>query len=219
VTGIVRASLVVAALALGSVPAWAQIDFSGAWVLDREISGDPSRATFEPSPTPARRALGGFSGGRGGRMGGGRRPSGGGADDGRSDRTLTVDERTRLREIAEFVKGLPSMSIEHSDHSTFTITDAHGRSRLFPTDRTVAPQAFTTVTVDSTTTWDGPHLVTTFRIGASRDLRFTYILVPATRQLALRIELDESGRPRADVPELRLVYKLTPAHATTPKSD
>ena len=44
---------------------------------------------------------------------------------------------------------------------------------------------------------------------------FTDILVPATRQMALRIQLEEAGRSRADVPELKLVYKLTSA---TPKA-
>ncbi len=52
-------------------------------------------------------------------------------------------------------------------------------------------------------------MVTVFTIGPADDLVFTYILVPATNQMALRIRLDESGRPRADVPELRLVYRQT----------
>jgi hypothetical protein len=40
---------------------------------------------------------------------------------------------------------------------------------------------------------------------------FTYVLVPATKQLALRIHLEDSGRTRGDVPELRLIYKLQPS--------
>ena len=33
-------------------------------------------------------------------------------------------------------------------------------------------------------------------------------------QMALRIHLEQSGRPRADVPELRLIYKQRPtAHS------
>jgi hypothetical protein len=51
--------------------------------------------------------------------------------------------------------------------------------------------------------------VTVLTIGPAEDLVFTYILVPATKQMALRIRMDESGRQRADVPELRLVYRLT----------
>jgi hypothetical protein len=52
-------------------------------------------------------------------------------------------------------------------------------------------------------------MVTVYTISPTRDLVFTYILVPATKQMALRIRLDESGRQRTDVPELRLVYRLT----------
>ena len=49
----------------------------------------------------------------------------------------------------------------------------------------------------------------TFHLPPTRELIFTYILVPATKQMALRIKLEDSGRQRADVPELRLVYRLT----------
>ena len=61
--------------------------------------------------------------------------------------------------------------------------------------------------------------MTTYRIGPSRDLLFTYVLVPATKQMALRIALDQSGRQRADVPELRLVYRLKAAATATPKPE
>lgn len=216
---------VLAAILLAAPPLFAQVDFSGSWTLDKEISGDLTHASFEPQQNANRAPRnGGFGGGgfggRGGfgRGGGMRRPSDG-SNDSRGVAALTVDERTRLREIAHFVKTLSTLVIDHTDHSTFTLTDGAGRSRLFPTDGKPAEQAFASTTIDSTTKWDGPHLVTTYRIGPTRDLLFTYILVPATSQMALRITLDESGRQRADVPELRLVYKRKPAAATTPKRD
>ena len=207
----------------------AQTDFSGTWTLDRDISADPSKATFEPRQDKPRGKIGGLTGGIGGlgmrggfggRGGsgdrGGSRGAGGG--DGRNDggngsgvTVLTVDERTRLRELADYVKGLTSLVIVHSDHSTFAVADAQGRSRLFPTDGSTTSHVFSTTTIDSATKWDGPHMVTVFAIGPGHELVFTYILVPATKQMALRIGLDESGRPRADVPELRFVYKLKPA--------
>jgi len=206
-----------ASCSLWAAPASAQVDFSGTWTLDRDISSDITKASFEPAQSQNRRPAVNFGGrgGYGGRMGG-RRATGG--DDSRSG-ALTADERTRLREIADFVKTLSAITIEHTDHSTFTLTDAQGRSRLFPTDGKPVPQAFATTTIDSTTKWDGPHLVTTYRIGSTHDLLFTYILVPATHQMAVRISLDESGRARAEVPELRLVYKQKPAATTTPKPD
>lgn len=207
---------IVTGIVLLSTPADAQVDFSGTWILDREISGDLAKATFEPpSPHQASRAPSGFSGGFGGRsFGGGNRGQGQARGNERRDApgaALTEDERLKLRDVAAFVKTLGSLVIEHTDHSTFTISDGQGRAHLFPTDGTKTPQTFVTATLDSVTRWDGPHMVTDFTVGATHDLMFTYILVPATKQLALRIHLEEAGRPRADVPELRLVYKLQPS--------
>jgi hypothetical protein len=226
------ASLVVFAgfLALSAGRASAQTDFSGTWTLDRDISGDLSKAMFEPQQEKARRNTGGLTGGfgglgmRGGFGGRGRSGDRGGSSDaggdGRNDGSSgngatarTVDERTRLRELADYVKGFASLVIVHSDNSTFAVTDAQGRSRLFPTDGSKTQHALATTTVESTTRWDGPHMVTIYTIGPAHELVFTYVLVPATKQMALRIRMDESGRPRADVPELRLIYKLKPASA------
>jgi len=202
--------LITCGLAVFAAPAAAQVDFSGNWTLDRELSADLTKATFEPQPAQTSRNTG-FSGGFGGRGYGGRsgasRPPSSESRSGNG--ALTVDERVRLHEIAEYVKGFTSLVIDHTDHSTFTVTDAQGRSRLFPTDGTKTQHAFATTTIESTTRWDGPHMVTVYTISPTRDLVFTYILVPATKQMALRIKLDESGRQRTDVPELRLVYRVT----------
>lgn len=206
----------------GADRVFAQTDFSGTWALDREISGDLSKASFEPQQqSQTRRNAGGFSGGFGGRGFGGRNASGGrrsnGADGGgRNGTSLTEEEKARLRDLAAYVRGLASIVIEHTDHSTFTVTDAQKQSHLFPTDGSKTPQAFATTTIDTVTKWDGPHMVTAYTIGPSHDLLFTYILVPATKQMALRVQLDESGRARADVPELKLVYKLKAAPAKAP---
>ncbi|MCU1383454.1 MAG: hypothetical protein JWL71_2151 [Acidobacteria bacterium] len=206
----------VAGVLLGSAPAYAQVDFSGTWILDRAISADLAKVTLEPpAQTQARRMPGGLSGGFGGRgFGGGNRRQGQSGGNERGDSrgaALADEERVRLREVTTFVKTLGTATIEHTDHSTFTVTDAQGHAHLFPTDGTKTPQTFAAAALDTLTKWDGPHMVTVFTIGPTHDLVFTYILVPASRQLALRIQLEESGRPRTDVPELRLVYKLQSA--------
>ena len=209
-------ALVAGALTCSVSPASAQVDFTGKWTLDRDLSADLTKASFEPQQAQAPRNTG-FSGGFGGRgYGGGRSGGSGGSgrrpgdnSGARNGAALTADEHARLREIADYVKGFTSLAIDHTDHSTFTVTDALGRSRLFPTDGTKTQHAFATSTIESTTKWDGPHMVTAYTISSTRDLVFTYILVPATHQMALRIKLDDSGHQRVDVPELRLVYKLT----------
>jgi hypothetical protein len=199
--------ILAAALIVSAAPASAQTDFSGRWVLDKEISADLTKASFEPQVTQQRRNTG-FSGGTGRGGFGGRRSAGGDESRGRFGTTVTPEERARLKEFADYVRSFSTLTIEHTDHSTFTVTDTTGRSRLFPTDGTKTPTALASSTVDSVTKWDGPHMVTVFSIGPAEDLVFTYILVPATKQMALRIRFDESGRARADVPELRLVYRL-----------
>ena len=213
------AAAIFAALLLPAARASAQIDFSGSWTLDRDISSDLAKASFEPQvQSQARRLPGGRTGGAGGfggrgGFGGGRRQGQAGGERGADARNaaLTDEERLRLREVAAYVKALGSIVIEHTDHSTLTVSDAQGHSRLFPTDGTKAPQAFATATLDSVTKWDGPHLETVYTIDPTHDLVFTYILVPASKQMALRIHLEQSGRPRADVPELRLIYKQHPS--------
>jgi hypothetical protein len=205
---------IVAAVALVATPAFAQVDFSGHWTLDRSISSDLTKATLEPpAQSQPRQSTGGFSGrGFGGGVGGGRRQGQTGGTDrtGARGAALTDDERLRLREIAAFLKTLATMDIEHTDHSTLTVSDPQGHAHLFPTDGTKTPQSFATTTIDSVTKWDGPHLETLLTIGPTHDLVLTYILVPATNQMALRIRLEESGRVRADVPELKFVYKRQP---------
>jgi hypothetical protein len=132
--------LIIGLLTLPARQAAAQVDFSGTWTLDREMSADLSKATFEPQQTQTRRTSG-FGGGFAGRGFGGR----------------------------------------------------NGGSRPAPGDNT-------------TRNGESPLTAT---ISPTRELVFTYILVPATKQMALRITLEDSGRQRADVPELRLVYRLT----------
>jgi hypothetical protein len=214
---LVLLAMIAGALACSATRASAQVDFTGKWTLDRDLSADLTKASFEPQQAQAPRNTGfnsgfGGRGGYGGRSGGGsggsrRPPDNSGSKNGAA--SLTADEHARLREIADYVKGLTSITIDHTDHSTFTVTDAQGRARLFPTDGSKTQHAFATSTIESTTRWDGPHMVTAYTISSTRELVFTYILVPASHQMALRIKLDDSGHQRADVPELRLVYKLT----------
>jgi hypothetical protein len=214
------APLVVAVglLALSASRASAQVDFSGTWTLDREISADLTKASLEPQQTQTRRnpgLTGGFGGigvrgGFGGRNGGGGNRGSSNGENRNNATALTVDEKARLKDVLEYVKGFTSLVIVHSDHSTFAVTDGRGGSRVFPTDGTKTPFSFAATTIDSKTTWDGPHMVTVYTISQLHDVVFTYVLVPATRQMALRVRLDESGRRREDVPELRLIYKLKP---------
>ena len=105
----------------------AQVDF-GTWNADLCISGDSTKATFEPAQNPVRQTGSCFVGGRGGfggRMGGA--PIVGRWKRQWPRRRRADRRRTHaLRALADFVKGLSSIS---------TITSSHSTSRR-PTGRT-----------------------------------------------------------------------------------
>src|SRR3954468_13278881 len=96
--------LVAAFVAVPCARASAQTDFSGTWTLDREISSDLTKASFEPPKAPTPHNTGGFSGGVGGRGFGGGSPRGGGNGgrrggshndaSGRAAAPLTPEEQT-----------------------------------------------------------------------------------------------------------------------------
>src|SRR5262252_3549429 len=118
---VVLLMMVVGALTCTAARASAQVDFTGKWTLDRDLSADLTKASFEPQQAQAPRNTG-FNGGFGGRGGyGGRGGGGGGRRPGdnsgsRSGAALTADEHARLKEIADYVKGLTSLTIDHTDH-------------------------------------------------------------------------------------------------------
>jgi hypothetical protein len=98
--------LIIGLLTFSAGRASAQVDFSGTWSLDREMSADLSKVTFEPQQTQTRRTSG-FNGGFGGRGFGGRhggsRPAPGGNTTRNGESALSFDEHTRLRELADYV--------------------------------------------------------------------------------------------------------------------
>ena len=169
-------ALVVAGLVLAAAPA----DRPGRFLRDLDARSRRQQRSDEGHLRAAEGAVaratpactGGFGGFGGSRQAfGGRptppRPSSGGRNDGTGGQH-DADRRREGHACARwptYVKGLASIVIEHTDHSTFTVTDAQGRSRLFPTDGTKTPQALATTTVDSVTKWDGPHMVTVYTIG------------------------------------------------------
>jgi hypothetical protein len=155
-------------------PAWAQTvppaatsteaaaNFSGTWSLDRNISDDPSQANFAASGSQRGQRPGGF-GGRSGRRGGGLGGFGGSRPGNRDTADAsTPDERTRLQVLTdELKKGSASLVISHLDPS-FVIDDAQDHAQFFQTTATPDEHHLGSVTVTSTTDWEGSRLVTRF---------------------------------------------------------
>ena len=201
-------------------PASTRPNFSGAWTFDAQISTDPARASFNAQSNENNRRdgqrRGGFSGGgRGGMGGGGFGGRGGyggsgGQGGGNTDTAdpSTLEERTRLSELTDLVKrSSASLVISHND-PTLAITDSQGRTQLFQTSGGKDDHQLATTTVQSTTRWEGARLVTEYALSDRGKLVYTYTLVPTTKQLVVRINLQGLGRGGGS--EVKLVYNLTP---------
>ena len=194
-----------------SVPAEARPDFSGTWALDRSISTDLEKASFLPPNRSSqgggggggRGGFGGFGGGRGG-FGGG---SGGGSryrnQDSSSD--MTSDDKTRLTVLTDLMKkGFATLVISHHDPS-LVINDSLDHTQFFQTTGSSDEHQLVSAKVTSTTRWEDSRLITEYDLG-SRKLVYTYALLPASRQMVLRIRLEANGSQRATGPEVKLVY-------------
>jgi hypothetical protein len=181
-------------------------DYSGTWKLDPSISADPSKTTFDPPQNPNAQRFGGFGGGRRG-GGGGRRPGRDTANDG------TPDERARRQALVDFIrKGAATLVISHHDPH-FVINDAADHTQFLESDDSTANQQIGTQTISAATHWEGPHLVSEYTLSSRQKLVFTYTLLAASKQMVLRVRLDDTERRRVLAQELKFVYTLVPAAA------
>jgi hypothetical protein len=185
-------------------------DFSGTWQLDRGISTDLTTLSFEPTANAnnPRGSMGrsGF-GGRGGFGGSG---GYGGRNTSRTPaRTSSPEEQARLKMLTDEAKaGSATLVISHHEPA-FAISDAQGKTRFLKTDGGTDQNQLGGAVIDSTTHWEGTRLVTEYTLGTSRKLAYTFTLVQATKQLVIRIRVEDSQNPRAAAPEAKLVYTLS----------
>jgi hypothetical protein len=188
------------------VSAEARPDFSGTWSLDPSISTDLSKATFEAPQNSRIQRSSGFNGGsrrRGGFGGFGAPP-----DSRDTAAASTPDERARLQAFTDLLKkGSASLVISHHDPS-FVVNDAQNQTQFFKTDGSVDEHHLGSVDVTSTTHWDGSRLVTAYALSSRQQLVYTYTLLPATKQLVLRVRRDLTEVQRGTGPEVKLVYTL-----------
>jgi hypothetical protein len=203
----------------------ARPDFSGTWTIDRNYSNDPAQANFAGGQASTNRGsqgrggglTGGFGGfGRGGSFGGGSRNRGGGTSNTNGgDGSTTPDEKARLAAMSdEIKKALTTLTISHHEPS-FVVTDGNDHAFFSHTTGERESQTLGDTAIPGETRWDGDHIVTEFDLSSRRRLIFTYALLPATKQMVLRIRLEgSSGQRGADPQELKLVYKLAPATAS-----
>ena len=152
-------------------------NFSGTWSLDRSISNDPAQASFD-APRDQSSQRSGRSGGsrsRGGFGGGG---FGGSRPSNRDTAASTTpDEKARLQALTDQLKKeFATLVISHHDPS-FVINDAQNHTQFFQTTGSPDDHQLGSVTVSSTTHWDGSRLVTEYSLSSRQKL--VYKLTPS----------------------------------------
>jgi hypothetical protein len=180
-------------------------DFSGTWSLERSISTDPAQISFDPAGDrqPNTGGRGGF-GGRSGRGYGGRNA---GQGSGNGAVTLTPLEQQRLKALTSMLKSAASkLVISHHDPD-FVVNDADDHTQFFQTSGTKNENYVGTMTVTSSTQWEGPRIVTRYEISSRLTLAYTYTLLPKTRELVLRIARRSSDRQSQGEQDVKLVYE------------
>jgi hypothetical protein len=188
-------------------------DVSGTWMLDKDISANLTKLDFIPhlgsgngggNRTQGRPRRGGFGGFGGGGFGGGsRQPQS-------ESKTLTKEEQTRAKALAEDVKtGWAKLVISQRD-GTLVINDEKDRTYFLKTDGSPADNHVGTLTLSSTTRVDGDHLVTEWPAGSQLTLVYTYTPVSNGRQLVVRV-MHKSGPDAHEAqrfePSVYLLYK------------
>jgi hypothetical protein len=192
----------------------APVDLSGKWTLDTYLSDNPEQiaaALRIDTGQGGGEALFGEPGAAGafGRSGGGggRRGSGRGGDV--QNRQPGADEQKRIDELTQGLRYPPTALTIAQSAAGVTVTDDQNRAQtLAPTGKR-EKRTVGSATLDVTTRWEGPQLVSEQDMGGGRLLRYTYSIVPTTRQLLVRVAIDRTpGRPGPF--EIRFAYNRAP---------
>jgi hypothetical protein len=199
-------------------------DFSGSWMLNSDLSDHQEQVGFGPEASgtdSGQPRTGGPTGGSGGGGGFGRRGGGGrgglggggfGGSGGSQAPRESTDDRLRTLELTDEVRN-PSSTLTISQHDgTFSVSDAQNTTRVFHTNGKKDTLPLHAVKVDSKTVWDGDRLVTEYDVGSGRKIRYTYSIVPDSRQLLVEVVFDtgqkQSGRT---LPAIKHIYDVASA--------
>ncbi len=166
------------------------------------------RADFGQRPGDQPPGIGGRPRGGGlGRRGRGQTPPS--SDAGGRAGEAAADQK-RLDDLTASVRyPSPTLAITQTSGAV-VITDSRGETRtLTPTGKRVK-DTFGETTVDVTTRWEGPQLVSELDAGGGRKITYSYSIVPTTKQLMIRVLLE--GRFGEQGPfEIKQVYNRAPA--------
>jgi len=188
-------------------------DISGRWTLDADISADLTKVNLIPSAnndngnrTQGRTRRGG-GGGFGGFGGGSGNSGNARARAQNSAITLTSEEQTRLKAMADVLK-TGWMRIDLALHEpSFVVNDARDRTLFFQTDGTSSDNHIGDAMLPGTTHWEDDTLVTEWPIGSDITVVYSYVLLANMKQLVVRVNRKDGLNVRPFDPDIRLIYK------------
>ena len=117
---------------------------------------------------------------------------------------LAPEDRKRLREITDAVQFAPTTLTISEDRGDVTLTSARGVQTLHVTGKAESYK-LEAGTIKRTAEWEGPTLIVTYDLGRGGTLRYTYLVVPRTEQLLVRVGY-QGPSGEAGPFEIRLVY-------------
>jgi len=124
---------------------------------------------------------------------------------------MTSDERARFQALTDSLKTASASLVISHHEPEFVVSDSKNQTQFFKTDGSTAEIHLGAVTMTGTTHWEGSRLVTTYILSDHDRLLYTYTLLPATKQLVLRVRRDVTDGQRGSAAELKLVYNLSPS--------
>lgn len=122
---------------------------------------------------------------------------------------LNADDNKRIRALIDTVRQ-PAVTLTISQtNDGVTIADPVRGTRSFVANGSKQKQLFDSATLESSTRWEGPQLLTDYQVRRGVSLRFSYMLVPDGDHLLVRISvLTPDGEVAPYV--IRHVYSRTP---------
>jgi hypothetical protein len=215
-----RSAVLVYAIVANIALLWAQsgpptgLDLSGTWTLDTYLSDGPAQvagAVRGDFGQPTGEIAPSGRGMEGGRRGGGEPREGdrgrGGSRGDRSGRNeqANLEAQNRLNDVTAPLRYPPTPLTIKQTATAVTFTDQQGRERTLTTNGKREKLTFESLTLDTTSRWEGPLLVSEQDLGKGQKMTFTYSIVPTTKQLLVRITIERA--PNQPGPfEIRQVY-------------
>jgi hypothetical protein len=192
-----------AAAAVGGLlpaPARAQdaSPLGGVWTLNRSLSEFPAEIGFNPAWMTAATGDGRGGASSGGGGGRGRRGAGGGGGSQPTaspfaGRPESYEDARLLQALTTEARTPPARLMIVETPVAVTITNELGQSRTVHPDGKQESIEIQGVSVGVTSTRDGNRLTVLYRLGASRELRYTYSATANPSRLVVELQFLERG--------------------------